>query len=84
MVPAGNKAKRLSLVNHTTETIHHRHHRGAPQNMSNIKYSATKETAIAFCNGSNYNQHFIIIELPVEFEGQFSCLRENIGKCITF
>ena len=26
MVPAGNKAKRLSLVNHTTKTIHHHHH----------------------------------------------------------
>ena len=27
MVPAGNKAKRLSPVNHTTKTIHHHHHR---------------------------------------------------------
>ena len=26
MVPAGNKAKRLSLVNHTTITIRHHHH----------------------------------------------------------
>ena len=26
MVPAGNKAKRLSSVNHTTITIHHHHH----------------------------------------------------------
>ena len=26
MVPAGNKAKRLSLVNHTKKTIHHLHH----------------------------------------------------------
>ena len=26
MVPAGNKAKRLSSVNHTMKTIHHRHH----------------------------------------------------------
>ena len=26
MVPAGNKDKRLSLVNHTTKTIHHHHH----------------------------------------------------------
>ena len=26
MVSAGNKAKRLSLLNHTTKTIHHRHH----------------------------------------------------------
>ena len=25
MVPAGNKAKRLSSVNHTTRTIHHHH-----------------------------------------------------------
>ena len=26
VVPAGNKAKRLSSVNHTTTTIHHHHH----------------------------------------------------------
>ena len=26
MVPVGNKAKRLSSVNHTTKTIHHHHH----------------------------------------------------------
>ena len=26
MISAGNKAKRLSLVNHTTKTIHHHHH----------------------------------------------------------
>ena len=26
MVPAGNKTKRLSSVNHTTRTIHHHHH----------------------------------------------------------
>ena len=26
MAPAGNKAKRLSLVNHTTKTIHHVYH----------------------------------------------------------
>ena len=26
MFPPGNKAKRLSLVNRTTKTIHHRHH----------------------------------------------------------
>ena len=26
MVPAGNKAKRLSLVNHTLKTIYHLHH----------------------------------------------------------
>ena len=26
MVPAGNKAKRLLSVNHTTKTIHYHHH----------------------------------------------------------
>ena len=26
MVPTGNKAKRLSSVNHITKTIHHHHH----------------------------------------------------------
>ena len=26
MVPAGNKVKHLSSVNHTTKTIHHHHH----------------------------------------------------------
>ena len=30
MVLAGNKAKRLSLVNHTTKTIHHHHHHHQP------------------------------------------------------
>ena len=26
MVPAGNKARRLSSANHTTKTIYHHHH----------------------------------------------------------
>ena len=29
MVPAGNTAKRLSSVNHSTKTIHHHHHQKA-------------------------------------------------------
>ena len=29
MVPAGNKDKRFSLVNHTAKTIHHHHYHGA-------------------------------------------------------
>ena len=31
VVPAGNKDKRLSSVNHTTKTIHHLHHHHHPQ-----------------------------------------------------
>ena len=36
MVPAANKAKRLSSVNHTTKTIHHHHHHHSHHRMSLI------------------------------------------------
>ena len=43
-----------------------------------------KKIPIAFCNGSNYDYHFIIKELAEEFKIQFTCLRENTEKYITF
>ena len=36
MVPGGNKAKRLSSVNHTTKAIHH-HHNEAPVGMKYVR-----------------------------------------------
>ena len=36
MVPAGNKAKCLSSVNHTTKTIHHHHHHHHTSLLSNV------------------------------------------------
>ena len=36
MVPAGNKAKSLSSVNHTTKTIHHHHHHWIADSKENI------------------------------------------------
>ena len=36
MVPAGNKAKHLSSVNHTTKTIHHHHHHHAPVTLTSV------------------------------------------------
>ena len=36
-----------------------------------------------FHSASNYNYHFIIIQLAEEFEGQLECLRENTEKYIT-
>ena len=39
MVPAGNKAKHLSSVNHTTKTNHHHHHHH--QEGTNILQNAT-------------------------------------------
>ena len=37
-----------------------------------------------FQNGSNYDYHFIIIELLEEFEWQLTCLGKNSEKYITF
>ena len=37
-----------------------------------------------FHNGPTYDYHFIIKELPEEFEGEFECLGENTEKYITF
>lgn len=37
-----------------------------------------------FHSVSNYNYHFIIIQLAEEFEGQLECLGENTEKYITF
>ena len=43
MVPAGNKAKRLSSVNHTTKTIHHHHHQSSILNKDSV-------ASFFFCN----------------------------------
>ena len=42
------------------------------------------EISVVFHNGSNYYYHFIIKELPDEFEGKFGCLGENTEKYKTF
>ena len=39
---------------------------------------------MAFHNGSDYICHFIIKEVAEEFEGQLTCVEENIEKYITF
>ena len=49
-----------------------------------LKYSVPKEIFIIFHNGSNYDSNFIINELVKELEGQFTYLKENTGKQITF
>ena len=59
-------------------------HRGAAHNICNLKYNVPKEIPIVFHNGPNYDYHFIVKELPKEFEKQFTCLGKNIEKDITF
>ena len=59
-------------------------YRGAAHSIYNLKYIVPKEIPIVFHNGSNYDYHFITKELVEEFEGQFTCLRGNTEKYITF
>ena len=69
------KDKKYSKVRdycHNTEE-----YRGAVDSICNLKYSVPKKIPIDFCNGSNYDYHFIIKELLEEFGKQFTCLGEN-------
>ena len=52
-------------------------YRGAAHSMCNLGYSVPKEIPIVFHNGPNYDYHFIIKKLAVEFEKRFTCLGEN-------
>ena len=49
-----------------------------------MKYSVPRNIPIVFHNGSIYDYHFIIKELGEKFKKQFTCLRENTEKYITF
>ena len=59
-------------------------YRGAAHNMCNLRYKIPKNIPVIFHNVSTYDYHFIIKELPSEFEGNFECLGENTEKYITF
>ena len=43
-------------------------YRGAARSIYNLKYIVLKEIPVVFHNGANYDYHFIIKELPEEFE----------------
>ena len=58
--------------------------RGTTHRICKLKYSRPIEITVIFHNGSNYDYHFIIKELPDESEGQLTCLRDNTEKYITF
>ena len=59
-------------------------YRGAIHSACNLHYKELKESPIVFHNGSTYDHHFIIKELPKEFNGEFKYLGENTEKYITF
>ena len=56
----------------------------AAHSICNLRFNVPNEIPIVSHNGSNYDYHFIIKELPIEFEGQFECLAENTEKYKTF
>ena len=59
-------------------------YRGAAYSICNLKYILPKRIPIAFHNGPNYDYHFIIEKLAEEFKKQFTYLKENTEKYVTF
>ena len=59
-------------------------YRDSVHSIYNLKYSTPKNIPIVFHNGSNCAYHFVIKKLAAEFKKQFTCLRENTEKYITF
>ena len=57
--------------------------RAATHSTCNLRY-VPKKSPIMIHNFSTYDDHFIIKQIPVEFEGQFKCLGENTEKYITY
>ena len=57
---------------------------GAAHSIWNLRYSVLKKIPVAFNTGANYDFNFVVKELAEEFKKQFTCLRENTKKYITF
>ena len=57
---------------------------GSAHSICKLRYETPKEIPVVFYNGSIYDYHFIIKELPKQFEGQFEWEAENKKKYITF
>ena len=58
-------------------------YRGAAH-ICNVKYSVPKKNPIVFHKGCDYDYHFTMKELGVEFKKQFTCFGESAEKYITF
>ena len=50
----------------------------------NLRYKTPKEIPVVFHNGSTYDYHFIINQLPKEFDDQLECLGKNTEEYIAF
>ena len=56
---------------------------GATHNIFNFSYKIPKEIPVVIHNAT-YDTHFIIRQLPQEFEGQFECLEKSTEIYINF
>ena len=50
----------------------------------NLKYTLSKKILTVFHNGSKYDYHFVIEDLPKKLKKEFYFLKENTEKYITF
>ena len=57
---------------------------GAAHSISNLKYSVPEKISFLFHKRSNYDYHVIIKKLAEAFKKQFTSLRNNTEKFITF
>ena len=71
-----------------TKVRYHCHYTGkfreTAHRICNLRYAVPKNIPIIIHNRSTYDDHFIIKQLPQEFEGKFKCLGENTEKYITY
>ena len=78
-------ARKNLKINKVRDHCHYRsEYKGAADSTSNLKFSLPDKITIVFQNVHNYDYHFFIKELAEKFEGQITCLRENIKKHKTF
>ena len=76
-----DKFKHIKVRDHCHYT---RKFREAAHSICNLRYNVPKKIPIIIHNRSTYDDHFIIKQLPEEFEGQIQCLGENTEKYITW
>ena len=80
-----NEKNKFKLYQKVRDHCHYtRKYRGTAHNICNLRYNIPKEIPVIFHNCSTYDDHFIINQLAEEFDSDFDCIGENMGKCITF
>ena len=80
-----NKKKDFKLYQKVRDHCHYTgKFREAAHSNCNLQYKVPKKIPIIFHNGSTYDYHFTIKQLPEDLKGQFECLGENTEKYITF